>query len=106
MDELRSFGVREVQWLKKTSGWETGPSPTLLLTFAGELLYEVSVGCLSIRVRPHVQDTLRCYKCLRFGHTQARCSRGRAVYRPLLDGGSARRGFDPRAGQICYGSFL
>ena len=25
---------------------------------------------------------------------------------PLLDGGSDRRGFDPRAGKICYGSFL
>jgi hypothetical protein len=79
LGELRSDGVRDVRRLKKRSGGETGPSPTLLLTFEGELPKKVRVGCLSIRVRPYVQDPLRCYKCLRFGHTQARCFRGRAV---------------------------
>ena len=79
LGELRSVGVREVKRLKKRTGGETGPSPTLLLTFAGDLPEKVRVGCLSIRVRPYVQDPLRCYKCLRFGHTQARCFRGRAV---------------------------
>ena len=79
LGELRSDGVRDVRRLKKRSGGETGPSPTLLLTFEGELPKKVRVGCLSIRVRPYVQDPLRCYKCLRFGHTQARCFRGRIV---------------------------
>jgi hypothetical protein len=61
LGELWSVWVRDVRRLKKRTGGGTGPSPTLLLTFEGELPKKVHVGCLSIRVRPYVQDPLQCF---------------------------------------------
>jgi hypothetical protein len=43
------------------------------LTFNCELPTELLIGFTKVKVKPFVNNPMRCYKCLKFGHTQTRC---------------------------------
>jgi hypothetical protein len=43
------------------------------LTFNCELPTELLIGFSKVKVKPFVNNPMRCYKCLKFGHTQTRC---------------------------------
>jgi hypothetical protein len=43
------------------------------LTFDCELPDELLIGFTKVKVKPFVNNPMRCYKCLKFGHTQTRC---------------------------------
>ena len=50
------------------------PTHSVILTFDGiDLPQEVLVGYLAVKVRPYVPSPMRCYRCLRFGHTRINC---------------------------------
>jgi len=76
LEELQPLGVVEVKRLSSRRDGRVVPTASLLLTFGGtELPSQVTIGFLSLRVRPYVPSPLRCFKCLRYGHTQATCGR-------------------------------
>ena len=50
------------------------PSRSVVLTFASKKLpASVKVGYLNCPVRPYVPNPMRCFKCQRYGHSQASC---------------------------------
>jgi hypothetical protein len=74
-EELAAVGVVKVERIHRKVDGVSTPTPTLILTFSGELPKEgyVRVGFLRVRVRPYIRNPLLCYKCFRFGHVQAKC---------------------------------
>ena len=50
------------------------PTRNIVLHFNQlELPREVTVGYVRVKVRPYVPSPMRCFRCLRFGHTRERC---------------------------------
>ena len=50
------------------------PTRNIILHFNQvDLPKEVSVGYVKVKVRPFVPSPMRCFRCLRFGHTRERC---------------------------------
>ena len=60
---------------KKKPNGEWVPSPTLKIVFEeDELPRDIRVGYSFYKVRPYVNEPLRCYKCQRLGHTAQGCN--------------------------------
>lgn len=73
--EMKSQYVTAIHRIKIRFGDKTGQdSGTYFLTFNQPTPPEsIRSGYDSIPVRPFIPEPLRCFKCLRFGHTKFRC---------------------------------
>ncbi|GFW33968.1 hypothetical protein TNCV_286521 [Trichonephila clavipes] len=50
------------------------PAKHIILTFSSpNLPSTLKAGYLSRKIRPYIQNPLHCFKCQRFGHSQAFC---------------------------------
>ena len=66
-------GVNRVT-LKKEGRMIPTPTNTLFLTFSSqELLKEITLGYLKVKVALFVLNPMRCFNCNKFGHTSQRC---------------------------------
>ena len=72
--ELQEQGVVEVHRVTVKRDIEKVPTNTLFLTFnTPDLLKEITVGCLKVKVALFVPNPMRCFNCNKFGHTSQRC---------------------------------
>ena len=72
--ELEQQGVVEVHRVTVKRDTEKVPTNTLFLTFnTPDLLKEITVGCLKVKVALFVPNPMRCFNCNKFGHTSQRC---------------------------------
>ena len=73
-DGLEEFGVIAARRIKAKRKGVLAPTHNIILTFNQlDLPKEVVVGYLKVKVRPYVPSPLRCFRCLRFGHTREYC---------------------------------
>ena len=73
-DGLEEFGVIAARRIKAKRNGVLAPTHNIILTFNQlDLPKEVVVGYLKVKVRPYVPSPLRCFRCLRFGHTREYC---------------------------------
>ena len=73
VDGLAEYGVTAVRRFHTKKGGVT-TAHNLILTFNRlDLLREVFVEYLSVRVHPYIPVPMRCFSCLRFGHTRTNC---------------------------------
>ena len=73
-------GVVKARRIKMRRGDVHVDTDTVILTFeASRPPQNVKVGYLTVSVRPYVPTPMRCFKCHRFGHSQANCRRPAAV---------------------------
>ena len=76
VDGLSGFGVvsaRRMKFRDKKTG-VLAPTNNIILTFDQlELPRDVLVGYVRVKVRPYHPSPMRCFKCLRFGHTRDHC---------------------------------
>ena len=71
---LAEFGVIAARRIRTKRGGEFVQTHSVILTFnSTDLPREVKVGYLSVKVRPYVPAPMRCFRCLRFGHTRDSC---------------------------------
>ena len=71
---LAEFGVIAARRIRARRAGELTPTHSVILTFnRTDLPREVKVGYVSVKVRPYVPAPMRCFKCLRFGHTRDSC---------------------------------
>ena len=73
-DGLAEFGVIAARRIKSKRNGVLVPTHNIILTFNQfDLPKEVVVGYLRVKVRPYIPSPLRCFRCLRFGHTRDYC---------------------------------
>ena len=74
-DGLADFGVIAARRIKsKRRDGTLTPTHNIILSFNQlDLPKEVVVGYLRVKVRPYIPSPLRCFRCLRFGHTRDYC---------------------------------
>ena len=75
-NDLKEQGFAEVHRVMVKTEAEVVPTNTLFLTFkfnTPELLKEITVGYLKVKVTMFVSNPVRCYNCNKFGHTSQRC---------------------------------
>ena len=73
-ENLTSQGVVGVKRINIRRNNELVPTNTLILTFNSPTLpNSVKAGYLNIPVVPYIPNTLRCFKCQKFGHGQNTC---------------------------------
>ena len=71
---LSAFGVVSARRIKSRRGGVMIPTHNIILTFSQlDLPREVPVGYVKVKVRQYIPSPMRCYKCLRFGHTRENC---------------------------------
>ena len=71
---LSDFGVVAARRIRSRKAGALIPTHNIILTFNQlELPREVSVGYVRVRVRPYIPNPMRCFRCLRFGHTRDYC---------------------------------
>ena len=71
---LSQFGVSAARRIYAKRSGALAPTHSIILTFNSlELPREVMIGYLSVKVRPYVPSPMRCFQCLRFGHTRDSC---------------------------------
>ena len=67
-------GVVGVNWVTLKKEGMVIPTNTLFLTFGSpELLKEITVGYLKMKVALFVPNHMHCFNCNKFGHTSQRC---------------------------------
>ena len=72
--ELQEQGVVEVHRVRMKRDTEKVPTNTLFLTFnTPELLKEIMVSCLKLKVALFVLDLMGCFNCNKFGHMSQHC---------------------------------
>ena len=72
--ELQEQGVVEVHRVTMKKDTEKVPTNTLFLTFnTPDLLKEITVGYLKVKVALFVPNPMRCFNCNKFGHTSHCC---------------------------------
>ena len=72
--ELQEQGVVEVHKVTVKKDTEKVLTNTLFLTFnTPDLLKEITVGYLKVKVALFVPNPMRCFNCNKFGHTSQRC---------------------------------
>ena len=73
-DELKDQGVVGVNRMTVKKEGKVVPTNTLFLMFGSpELLKEITVGYLKVKVALFVPNPMRCFNCNKFGHTSQRC---------------------------------
>ena len=73
-DGLSAFGVVSARRIMSRRGGVVMPSHNIILTFNQmDLPREVTVGYVKVKVRQYIPNPMRCFKCLRFGHTREDC---------------------------------
>ena len=71
---LAEFGVITARRIQTRRGGELVPTHSVILTFdSTDIPTEVKVGYVTVKVRPYVPAPMRCFRCLRFGHTRDSC---------------------------------
>jgi hypothetical protein len=78
LDGLQSQGVTAIQRMKKRTPGEIIGKPEYtglaFLTFnKTQIPTEIKVGYINVEVKEFIPDPMRCYKCLKFGHTKKFC---------------------------------
>jgi hypothetical protein len=78
LDGLKSQGVTAIQRMKRRKPGEIIGSPEFtglaFLTFNKTMPpTEIKVGYLNVEVKEFIPDPMRCYNCLKFGHTKKFC---------------------------------
>ncbi|GBN06549.1 hypothetical protein AVEN_212778-1 [Araneus ventricosus] len=67
-------GVTRIQRIKIRQDGQLIDTKHLILTFHSPKIPDsVRAGYIKLTVRPYIPNTLRCYKCQRFGHSKASC---------------------------------
>ena len=73
-DELKDQGVVGVNRVTLKKEGKVIPTNTLFLTFGSpELLKEITVGYLKVKVALFVPNPMCCFNCNKFGHTSQHC---------------------------------
>ena len=73
-DGLSDFGVVTARRIRSRKAGVSVPTHNIILTFNQiDLPREVCVGYIRVRVRPYIPNPMRCFRCLRFGHTRDHC---------------------------------
>ena len=73
-DGLAEFGVMTARRILSKKNGAVVPTHSVVLTFNSvDLPKEVTVGYLKVKVRPYTPSPMRCFRCLRFGHTRDFC---------------------------------
>ena len=73
-DELKDQGVAGVNRVTLKKEGKVIPTNTLFLTLGSpELLKEITVGYLKVKVALFVPNPMRCFNCNKFGHMSQRC---------------------------------
>ena len=73
-DGLSACGVVNARRILSRRAGVDVPTPNIILTFSQlDLPREVPVGYVMVRVRQYVPKPMRCFRCLRFGHTKDYC---------------------------------
>ena len=76
LEGLRSSGVVDAYNITKFSEGQRVKTATIILTFLGtKLPEEIKVCFLLLKVSPYIPSPLRCFKCQKYGHSQAKCRR-------------------------------
>ena len=71
---LSEYGVVSARRIRSRRAGASIPTHNILLTFNQiDLPREVVVGYVRVKVRPYIPNPMRCFQCLRFGHTRANC---------------------------------
>ncbi|GBO22681.1 hypothetical protein AVEN_162738-1 [Araneus ventricosus] len=79
LEGLSSQGVVNVRRIFTRKGTDTVPTKHVILTFSSTVLpSSIKPGYINIRVRSYIPYPLRCFKCQKFGHSQAAC-RGKQI---------------------------
>ncbi|XP_055928047.1 uncharacterized protein LOC129959249 [Argiope bruennichi] len=72
--DFKAIGVTHVRRIKIRKNGELVDTKHLILTFHSPKIPEsVKAGYMKLAVRPYFPNPLRCFKCQRFGHSQASC---------------------------------
>ena len=73
-DGLSAFGVVSARRIKTRKNGVLVPTHSVILTFDQlDLPREVPIGYIKVKVRQYIPSPMRCFRCLRFGHTQVYC---------------------------------
>ena len=73
-DGLSESGVISARRILTRKAGKLVPTHSVVLTFNKvDLPSEVLVGYLRVKVRPYIPNPIRCFRCLRFGHTRDNC---------------------------------
>ena len=73
-DGLSAFGVVAARRIKSRKAGVLVPTHNIILTFRQlDIPREIPVGYVMVKVRQYIPNPMRCYRCLRFGHTKDHC---------------------------------
>ena len=71
---LSDAGVVSARRIRSKRAGVLSPTHSIILTFnCNDLPQEVHVGYVRVKVRPYIPSPMRCFRCLRFGHTRDYC---------------------------------
>ena len=71
---LSDYGVVSARRIKSRRAGTPVATHNVILTFNQvDTPRDVKVGFVRVRVRPYIPSPMRCFKCLRFGHTKEFC---------------------------------
>ena len=71
---LSDVGVTSARRIRSRRAGVLTPTHNIILTFNRvDLPLDVHVGYVRVKVRPYIPGPMRCFKCLRFGHTRDFC---------------------------------
>ena len=71
---LSGVGVTSARRIRSKRAGVLTPTHNIILTFNSvDLPQEVLVGYIRVKVRPYIPGPMRCFRCLRFGHTRDYC---------------------------------
>lgn len=74
LDELADQKVTKIHRVTRVVNGEKAETGTYFLTFQSTQAPEkITCGYEKINVLPYVDEPMRCFKCLRFGHQKMRC---------------------------------
>ena len=72
--ELKSQGVMKVEHIKTRKNGSLVNTKNFVLTFAKrQLPPNVRIGYIEAKIRPYIDNPMRCANCHLFGHTKKRC---------------------------------
>ena len=82
VDSLRGEGVTGVRFFTGDRNGHPFRHPTVVLTFNSPTPpKQIWAGFYWVKVRDYIPNPLRCFKCQKYGHTEARCRQQVACFR-------------------------